>query len=274
MMTQQRRKLAEGREAEIFPHDDGTVLKLFRAERPAAWIENEAAAMNAVRAAGGPAPEARGIVREEGRPGLLMERVAGQDMLTLLGKKPWMLWSYGRILGEAHATLHAVVAPPQLPPHKQRLRMHIEAAAAEAPEHRALAEFVLAALDALPQGDRICHGDYHPGNVLLTGRGPVVIDWPAATSGDPHADVARALLILDISNPPPGSPALVMMLARYARRILRSRYLAAYRRKRPLDDALVARWRVPVAAARLHDGIEDERDALFAILRAEMARAR
>jgi aminoglycoside phosphotransferase (APT) family kinase protein len=270
MVTQQRRKLAEGREAEIFPWEDGSVLKLFRAERPAAWIENEAAAMNAVRAAGGPAPEARGIVREDGRPGLLMERIDGPDMLAIFGKKPWMLWSCGRILGEAHAALHDVVAPPELPPHKERLRMHIEAAAADAPEHRPLAEFVLAALETLPQGDRICHGDYHPGNVLLTARGPVVIDWPGATSGDPHADVARTLLILDISNPPPGSPTLVRRLERYARRIIRSRYLASYRRRRPLDDALLARWRVPVAAARLHDGIEDERDALMTMLRDAM----
>jgi len=274
MVAQQRRKLAEGREAEIFPHDDGTVLKLFRAERPVAWIESEAAAMNAVRAAGGPAPEARGIVREDGRPGLLIERVAGQDMLTLLGKKPWMVWRYGRILGEAHAALHGVAAPPGLAPQKERLRMHIEEAAAEAPEHRALADFVLAKLDALPQGDRICHGDYHPGNVLLTDSGPVVIDWPGATGGDPHADVARTLLLLDISQPPPGSPALVRMFARYARRIIRSSYLASYRRARPLDDDLLARWRIPIAGARLHDGIEDELATLFAMLRAAMAGSR
>lgn len=274
MVTQRRRKLAEGREAEIFPWEDGSVLKLFRTERPIEWIENEAAAMNAVRAAGGPAPEARGIVREDGRPGLLIERVDGPDMLTIFGKKPWMLWPCGRILGEAHAALHDVVAPLELSPHKDRLRTHIEAAAAEAPEHRALADFVLETLDALPQGDRICHGDYHPGNVLLTPRGPAVIDWPAATRGDPHADVARTLLLLDISKPPPGSPLLVRVLERYARRLLRSRYLAAYRSKRALDDALVVRWRVPVAGARLHDGIEDERDALMAILRGAMAAAR
>jgi aminoglycoside phosphotransferase (APT) family kinase protein len=271
MVTNQRRKLAEGREAEIFPHDDTTVLKLFRTERPVASIESEAAAMNAVRAAGGPAPEARGIVREDGRPGLLIERVAGQDMLTLLGKKPWMVWRYGRILGEAHAALHDVAAPPELALQKQRLRMHIEAAASDAPEHRALADFVLAQLDALPQGDRICHGDYHPGNVLLTASGPVVIDWPGATAGDPHADVARTLLLLDISQPPPGSPSLVRALARYARRIIRSSYLASYRRARALDDDLLARWRIPIAGARAHDGIEDEVPALLEILQTAMA---
>jgi aminoglycoside phosphotransferase (APT) family kinase protein len=29
------------------------------------------------------------------------------------------------------------------------------------------------------------HGDFHPGNVVLTQRGPVVIDWRNTTEGPP-----------------------------------------------------------------------------------------
>ena len=45
---------------------------------------------------------------------------------------------------------------------------------------------LLAWLDTLPDGQRFCHGDYHPGNVILTKAGPIVIDWmtaPAAALG-------------------------------------------------------------------------------------------
>jgi len=266
MVAVQRRKIAEGREAEVFEYDAGSVLRLFRDERMAASLEREAAAMNAVRAAGGPAPHARGTVRENDRPGLIIERLDGPDMLTLLGKKPWYTFSAGRILGETHAALHEVVAPPELPLQKERFRRRIETAAAESPEHARLGEFVLRALDALPQGDRICHGDYHPGNVLITADGPRVIDWPNSTKGDPHADVARVLLTFDIASVPPGAPTLVRRLEKLARRFIRSRYVAAYRRTRPLDDALLARWRIPVAADRLAEGIEDETDKLLSML--------
>jgi aminoglycoside phosphotransferase (APT) family kinase protein len=38
--------------------------------------------------------------------------------------------------------------------------------------------------------------DLHPGNVMLSSRGPVVIDWTGARAGAPGADVALAYLIM------------------------------------------------------------------------------
>ena len=40
------------------------------------------------------------------------------------------------------------------------------------------------------------HLDLHPGNVMFTARGPVVIDWTNARAGAPAADVAMAYLIM------------------------------------------------------------------------------
>ena len=41
---------------------------------------------------------------------------------------------------------------------------------------------ILRLFDTLPEGNRVCHGDFHPGN-LLTCRGQTyVIDW----GGRPH----------------------------------------------------------------------------------------
>lgn len=55
----------------------------------------------------------------------------------------------------------------------------------------------LHALPPLPGGTgRIVHLDLHPENVLLTDRGPVVIDWVNARDGHPDLDVALSSLIL------------------------------------------------------------------------------
>jgi aminoglycoside phosphotransferase (APT) family kinase protein len=43
---------------------------------------------------------------------------------------------------------------------------------------------------------RILHLDLHPENVLLTARGPVVIDWCNARPGDPDLDTGLTALIL------------------------------------------------------------------------------
>jgi tRNA A-37 threonylcarbamoyl transferase component Bud32 len=48
-----------------------------------------------------------------------------------------------------------------------------------------------------PSGDgTIGHYDMHPENVLLTSRGPVVIDWPNAREGSADLDTALCALIL------------------------------------------------------------------------------
>ncbi|MFI1467891.1 phosphotransferase family protein [Streptomyces wuyuanensis] len=46
------------------------------------------------------------------------------------------------------------------------------------------------------------HLDLHPGNVILTQRGPVVIDWCNAGAGDPAADVAMTMVTVGSADVP------------------------------------------------------------------------
>ena len=77
--------------------------------------------------------------------GLVLELVDGPTMLADLGRRPWRLARHARTLAELHARLHKV-------PY---------------------------------EGERLLHLDLHPDNVLLSARGPVVIDWTNARAGDP-----------------------------------------------------------------------------------------
>jgi aminoglycoside phosphotransferase (APT) family kinase protein len=43
---------------------------------------------------------------------------------------------------------------------------------------------------------RILHLDLHPDNVMLTSRGPVLIDWRNAAEGPPDLDLAVTAVIL------------------------------------------------------------------------------
>jgi aminoglycoside phosphotransferase (APT) family kinase protein len=52
--------------------------------------------------------------------------------------------------------------------------------------------------------ERLLHLDLHPANVLLTARGPVLIDWTNATDGPPDLDVALTAVILAQAAVEPG----------------------------------------------------------------------
>jgi streptomycin 6-kinase len=54
---------------------------------------------------------------------------------------------------------------------------------------------------------RMLHLDLHPENVVMSPRGPIVIDWPNAADGRPELDVALTALILAEVAVDPGHPA-------------------------------------------------------------------
>jgi Ser/Thr protein kinase RdoA (MazF antagonist) len=47
-----------------------------------------------------------------------------------------------------------------------------------------------------PAGSAVLHLDLHPENVLMTARGPVVVDWCNARPGEPDLDTGLTALIV------------------------------------------------------------------------------
>jgi len=261
-----REKVAEGREAEIFAWGEGRVIKLFRSTEARRQAEWEAAAMGAAGSAGPLVPATYGVTEVMGRPGLVMERIEGRDLLATVERRPWLVFEVGRILGELHAQLHQVPAPEGLPSLKERIDMGRDSPAV--PDD--VRDLALALLETLPDGDRLCHLDFHPANVIRSPRGPVVIDWPNASRADPAADVARTLLLVGLGRLPPGSSPVLHVVAAVGRRLMIASYLRAYRRARPLDSSTLRRWGIVGAAVRLTEGIAEERPALLRLVRREM----
>ena len=258
-------KIAEGREAELFLLPDGRVLRLMRRGMPHAdeRVQLEATALAAAAQAGAPAPRVYETVLRDGRPGLVMERLEGPDLLTLLGRRPWLLPSIARRTAHVHAELHRVRAPATLPSLKDWVAARIaESDAVPAHLHRE----ALSLLDGLPDGDRLCHGDFHPGNVMVGTDRPMVVDWTNAARGDPAGDVARTWVLLEVSPVPPGTPALLHRLTALGRGALLHGYARAYLRRSMIDAERLARWTQLRAIERLAQEIPGERERLISLL--------
>jgi aminoglycoside phosphotransferase (APT) family kinase protein len=261
-----RELLGQGREAEIYAWDDGLVLRLFRTPELQERLERELAAMSAAAACGVPVPQVEGTLTVDGRPGLLLERIDGRDIISLFGRRPWTVPRMVRRVALLQAQMHDAVAPPDLEDLRVRVRRKIGVVSGGVLP-KELADYALEQLDTLPDGDRLCHGDFHPGNVLLSSAGPRIIDWTAASRGDPTGDLARTCLMLTVGEAEPTMPMLVRRLDSTGRSVVVRSYLRAYRRLRPIDDELLARWHTVRAADRLAEEITGEQGKLVGIVR-------
>jgi Ser/Thr protein kinase RdoA (MazF antagonist) len=252
-------KLGEGREADVYAWGGDAVVKLYRP----GYLGNraEAAALGTL-AGHDVAPRLIDTVECDGRTGLVLERLDGTDMLSLLQRQPWRVLGLARALATAHLVIHGIHAPPDLPDLRQVLTARIEDAVLPPP----LREHALRVLDRLPDGDRLCHGDYHPGNVLVAAGRVGVIDRANAARGVPEADHARTVLLLRWADPLPGTPVIARALIAAGRSAFAHGYVRTHRHGAPQPLSHVDSWLVVHAAARLAEGLEAERATLVGFL--------
>ncbi len=267
MMTKGKH-IASGRMAEVYAWGDSHVLKLFRDWCHPGDVDYELRLARAVQATGLAVPRVEErIVEIDGRHGIVYERIDGPTMARAIMSRPWTIIREARAFATLHAAMHSRTVS-DLPAQRERLESKIRQAA---PLSEAIRQTVLKRLSQLPDGDALCHGDFHPGNILLSSRGPIVIDWIDAASGHPLADVARTLLLLDHGRPP-GISAPMRTAFEWLRAVLRDAYLKHYCRVCRVTREQIDAWRLPVAAGRLSEGIKEEESRLVAIVEAELSR--
>ncbi len=70
-----------------------------------------------------------------------------------------------------------------------------------------------------------------------------------------------------VGDMPPGTPWLTRTFGPYARKLVRNRFAAEYKRHLTPDMDVVEQWKLPVIAARIGEGIEPEFRELFKLAR-------
>ena len=243
--------ICRGGTSDIYPIGGREILKLLYARYPRSKAEREFEVTREVSLAGLPVPAVREVAEIEGRWGIILERIDGPSLLQFVERRPWKLFFAAGLLAELHAKIHQITAPAALPSQRSQLESWLANAHDFSCEQRKAAEESLA---LVPSGSRICHGDFHPANILLSSEGPRIIDWSTATRGDPVVDVGRTCVLFESANLPPDSPGHTRFLLAVARRLLHRTYLKRYfqlcpgsldqlRRYLPIQRAATSAWR-------------------------------
>jgi aminoglycoside phosphotransferase (APT) family kinase protein len=205
------------------------------------------------------------LIEVDGRPGIVYARVDGMSMLRELSERPWRAIAIARRLAELHTLIHQLSpkSASGLPRQRERLMRRLD----ETPLTDLQKEAIGRQLAQLPDGYCLCHGDFHPDNVIVTPNGEMIIDWTNASVGNPLGDAAWTSLVLRIGDPPAGSLRLLIRLLQH--RFCQA-YIERYSQLNPDARAQLGAWRLPIAVARLHDNISSERATLLSTI-AELA---
>jgi aminoglycoside phosphotransferase (APT) family kinase protein len=227
------------------------ILRVMARVESAPRVPREAAVHAAVVQAGFPAP--RVLLHDTalaplGLPFLIMERLPGETMWAAARRRGWpAAFTLPRELAELQARLHRLggeglrrsaeafgvdLAAMGLPAELKRLRRRIarEGLTGLLPG----ADWLLANLPAPAQPEVICHGDFHPLNIMVAdGRLSGVIDWANVVLGEPTYDIAALRTVALYADF--GIPAWARGLATATRRLMVLRYMSVYRAAAPLE---------------------------------------
>ena len=238
------RLLAVGNVAEVFEWGS-RVVKLYKstAAKPAAF--REAAIHAAVEAMGLPVPKVWSVQQIGDRWGVVFDRVRqasfAEQMLSNSGEIPRYLECTVRLHMRIHSHLGIQLAD-------LRVRLADNIAGTALLDERRKRD-LLDTIAHMPDGDRLCHGDFHPMNILGDPSQPTIIDWPDARRGDPAADVCRSYLLM-----------------KFHAAEIATTYLDAYCRAAGMWRQAVLNWLPYVAAARLAEDVPSQFDGLLKIV--------
>ncbi|MGA9290032.1 MAG: aminoglycoside phosphotransferase family protein, partial [Anaerobacillus sp.] len=179
------------------------------------------------------------VTKIDGRQAIIMEHIKGRTLGDILMDNRDQGEKYMEISVELQRRIHQVVAH-SLEPMSDKLTRQIEAA------HRLDANqqsVLINRLQGMVFEKKLCHGDFHLFNLILTDHGVTMIDWVDASSGDIRADVYRTYLLYSQF-----SEELAEM------------YLRLYCEKSSLLKEEIVQWAPLIAGARLSEAVSSENE--------------
>lgn len=224
--------IAMGNTGHIYRQGD-RVIKVLRGDLPDSETEREAAKQRYAHACGLPVPEVYEIISVNGRPAIVMEHIEGPTLGDVLMADRSRCGEFMALSADIQLKIHACKAEGIEPMEEKLCRQIMSAGRLD----RSLRESLCGDIAAMDYERRLCHGDFHVFNLILTEEGAAVIDWVDAVAGDIKADVCRTYMMYR------GFSADFAEL-----------YLSLYLKKSGLKRAEVLSWAPYVAAARLSEG--------------------
>ncbi|WHY92322.1 aminoglycoside phosphotransferase family protein [Neobacillus cucumis] len=251
--------IGRGNTAEVYEWGENEVIKLFDLQIPESLVDEEYQSNILIQDLQLPSPLVNGKTEIDGKKAIIYEKINGNSLTKQLTRNPFAIQGRAKLFSQLHQQIHKKdgAALPKQTTYLTRNIQHTNLLTPE--EKQAICDF----LKQLPEGHQVCHGDFHPDNILVSKNQVKVIDWMTAACGNPIGDIARTYIILKHAYLPKNMPAFVRASLERVRNRFCTYYLEEYREQTSLTLEDLEKWTIPVMAARLIEGVHPDEKAVL-----------
>ena len=225
--------------------DGDKTIKLFNEEFNTADVLNEALNTARVEQTGLNIPKLSAVTKVDGKWAIVTDFIEGNTLSQMMEENPDKLDEYLNLFVDIQLTIHQHTCP-MLNSLMEKMHRKISATATHLD---ATTRYELhTRLASMHEHKKLCHGDFHPSNVVITPNGDAyILDWAHATQGNASADVARTYLLFSLE----GKPELA------------EKYMNLFCKKSDTAKQYVQKWIPIVAASQSVKGKPEERELLL-----------
>lgn len=233
--------LAE-RKNKVIYRDGNLAVKVFDESFPKSDILNEALNQARVEETGLNIPKIEEVKKIDGKWAILSDYIEGKTLKQLMEENPGKLDEYLDLFVNIQVKILSKKCP-LLKRLKDKMQDKISQTDLDATTRYELHT----RLASMKNHNKVCHGDFTPGNVIIAEDGtPFVIDWAHATQGNGAADAARTYLTFCLRD----------------QKDLGEKYLKLFCQKTDTARQYVDRWMPIVAASQSVKGKPEEQELL------------
>ncbi len=262
--------IGSGREAEVIYWGNNRVLKLYYKDFSSSTLDYRFYLDMLIRKIYPNCPKAFEKIEENGRIGIIYEYIEGVILREFMEKNKKKIGKVFRMLADMHVDMHRH-GIKGINSQKNLLILAIHQTDLLDDNQK---NEIFKYLEKLPDGNTICHGDFHPENIIVSKDKLYAIDWANSYSGNPNGDVARTFYLLKYGLGPSDEEyikkGVIHKFFFKVFKVFKSRlakiYINHYQKLTGISLKEIKKWDLPIFAARLREGIPLENDNLLEMI--------
>lgn len=228
--------IAIGNTAKIYLYKN-RIIKLFNDYLPDTESIYEANKQKFAYTCGLSVPEILDVTKIDGKQALIMEYIKGRTLGDILTANKEQAENIMNISVDIQQKIHTIEADSLESIYEKLSRQIMSTHLLDKRQKTAL----LYKLEEMPFEKRLCHGDYHLFNLILSDNKVTIIDWVDSSAGNYKADIYRTYLLYS---------QFSIELA--------DLYLRLYCEKSGISKEEVFQWAPIIAGARLSENVSNE----------------